>query len=347
MNKTGCLILVLLLGVIGARADEPVKLSASAMFREAYRIQTRADEARDLYRNGDAVTLYRAARDAFLRLTQEYPDWLPGDARYRISYCDEQLRIMDSRMGARSRAVLPLTGSEALPSRHAAPARPTVRPEIRPAPAPVPAPAPARAATGGSAVEGTLTSVRHYLKQGEHELARAALLKAMRKDPDNPSVRLLMSMAQCQAGRYRDSIHVAKQLIDEDPGNAYAHMVLSTAYFGLGYLAESAAELRKTLDLDPRMPDPHYNLAQILLIMEPIDRNAAGYHYREALKLGMMRDPATELALDTGRFPSRAGTADYGRPPLGPRAVPAAPGTPADKPWYRRIWSPWKRDRDE
>jgi hypothetical protein len=155
-------------------------------------------------------------------------------------------------------------------------------------------------------------------------------------------------VAQCQAGRYRDSIHVAKQLIDEDPANAHAHMVLSTAYFGLGYLAESAAELRKTLDLDPRMPSPHYNLAQILLIMEPVDRNAAGYHYREALKLGMMRDPATEIALDTGRFPSRtAGDGARAGLPPGPRAVPLTPGTSEDKPWYRRVWSPWKRGQGE
>jgi len=334
MKRTGYVTLILLLAVAGTGAEEAVKLSASAMFREAYRIQTRADEARDLYRNDDALTLYKAARDAFLRLAQEYPDWLPGDTRYRVSYCEDQLRTIQGRAGMRDTSVLPLTGAEAVPEGQAAPARPTT--------------SSAAATAGANSVEGTLTSVRHYLREGEHELARAALLKAMRQDPDNRTVRLLMSVAQCQAGKYRDSVHVTKQLVDEDPTDPHAHMVLSTAYFGLGYLAESAAELRKTLDLDPRRPDPHYNLAQILLLMKPVDRNAAGHHYREALKRGMMRDPAMEMALETGRFPARTRSGVAGEVPPSPRAAPASPGVQdRDKPWYRRMWSPWGRDKGE
>lgn len=334
MKRTGCLLLVLLLGLANARAEEPVKLSASAMFREAYRIQTRADEARDLYRNADALALYRAARDAFRRLVEEYPDWLPGDTRYRVSYCDEKLRAMQTRSGVANTSVLPLTADETVP-------RGQVTPAVAPTPGPPTAPA-ATAPAGNSGIEGTLTSVRYYLSEGEHEQARAALLTAMRKEPDNRNVRLLMSLAQCQAGRYRDSVHVAKQLIDEDAADPHAHMVLASGYFGLGYLAESAAELRKTVELDPRTPHPHYNLAQILLLMAPVDRNAAGYHYREALKRGAMRDPAVEMALDTGRFPAPADTRTSDEVPPTPRAEPPTPGAAdGSSPWYKRIWTPW------
>jgi len=264
--------------VSSASAQEAAdtETTAQEQFRNAYALLSRADQARDDQHFSLAIELYRRALEAYVAFAGQYPEWEPGVVRFRSMYCDNQLK-----------ALLENVRSGRIKLREHAPP-PAVLPDA------------ATNATDLSAampVPEAVARAKQLLAAQEAVRARRILLDALRKEPDNVVIRLLIGIAQCAARRFDDAVFLLENLVDEHPENAQARVVLGTAYFGSGRTEDAVAALKKALELHPSSGEAHFNLAQIALRREPPDLETARHHYSKALELGVTPDRSTDSIL--------------------------------------------------
>ena len=307
---------------------------AAARFHSAYRTLIQADIARDEQRFSDAVEHYSTAGETYARLMRDYPDWEPGATRFRLQHCQQELKRL-KRLLEENRAD---TGGR----------RPTT-------------PAPAARTPVNRLLAIKITGVE-LLEQDKPEEARQMLLDGMDVNPDDVGLRVLLGIAQCHAGRHHDALFLLRNVVEEEPDNAHAHAALGAAYFGLARYADAASEMTKASDSNPALCEPHFNLAQVLLAMDPPDPGGASYHYRKSLNLGGKRDATLEKRLQTASEPAKKAPAPASvrvptpskrpSPPVEPTPLlrdPESIASPAESPdgtnqvkktWLRSI-APW------
>lgn len=285
-------ILLLLLCSGVSRCDEDVATEAQDADRQAkdaFYILSCADEARDEGNYEEAAILYKAALKAYEALFAEAADWEPRMVRFRTTYCSNQLTaVVDVQ----------------LPGNMTLRELPDVE-MITPTELSVPEAAPDEPETPTIADPEKLTTmdleepteikvgsvVPQLLQEGQIEAARGLLLESLRETPDSQNIRLLLGVVQCRAGEFNDAVFLLEELVEDAPTNALGHICLGTAYFGLGRLIEAADAMKNALALHPSLGAAHYNLAQILLRMEPPDLATARRHYQKSLELGGKADP--------------------------------------------------------
>jgi tetratricopeptide (TPR) repeat protein len=287
---------------------------AYAQFERAYRILLAADEARDKDDLLVASKLYKEALETYVDLSKKYPDWQRGVIHFRIAYCDNQIRGLLKRL-ARKKAELdtPPPATETGPAKGAA-TTDTGTADTEPAPAeavdagtgettrvalvrPGTGPVEKPPSKGGADLARVKKKAGDLLAKGKPHEANEVLLEGLRSDPDDTTVRLLIGVARCQAGNYRDAVFLLRQLVDDDPTNTCAHVTLGTAYFGLGLTPEARKQMELAIKVDPNAREAHHNLAQILLRSKPPDIEGAKRHYKKAVDLGAPRDPKMDLLI--------------------------------------------------
>lgn len=246
------------------RLKQGEKLPAIVQLKNAYYTLVKADEARDNENFTEAMELYREALHSYVRLSRTYPDWQPGAIRFQITYCNNQLEAVLKKMDMK-----------------------ILSPELEGT----------AAGEGEPDLEAIKSTAKLLLKKEETAKARSLLLEGLRLDPDDKTVRLLMGIVHCQAREFENAVHLLEQLVKEDHTNANAHIVLGTAYFGLGRFPDAREEMERAMQLDPDLNEAHYNLTQILLATTPPDLKAARYHYKRALDLGSEPDESLEFLL--------------------------------------------------
>ena len=99
----------------------------SRLQNEAYANLVQADQSLDTGQREQALSQYRLARDAYLQLLQDFPEWEPRIAQSRKTYCDQQIADLEQRAAA-------------------PPANATPEGESSPPASPVPEPIPAESA---------------------------------------------------------------------------------------------------------------------------------------------------------------------------------------------------------
>lgn len=286
-----------------AHAQKPGETneSATALLNIALSYLTNADAERDGGNAEDAATLYREAAEKYGALARRYPDWQTEIIRYRISYCKEQL-------GELKRQAKAPGATNAAPG--ALPVPDGAAPEQR----------------------GKLDIIKAHaarlLHDGDPARARSLLLDALRINPDDTGIRLMLAIAQCQAAAYGDAALILTQLIEEEPTNAVAHATLGAAYLGEGRMEDAAGETSIALTLNDRDPAAHYNMTRIFLHAAPPDLEKAGWHYRKFVELGGKPDPALEATLKAAE-PSAASGSATNAPDAAPAGAPIMPPTNA------------------
>jgi tetratricopeptide (TPR) repeat protein len=249
---------------------------ADLQFKGAYETLARGDEARDRGRASEAARLYREALAAYMRLARKYPDWQTGVVNFRINYCNNQLEALMKK----------IDGSQP---------RPVDTPERDPGAGSNPTPG----------LQQIKTDARQFLIKGETEKARSLLGEGLRVNPDDTTLRLLVGIAQCQAGQFASASDLVKQILVESPSNACAHVVMGTIHFALGEKKGAEKELLCAIELNPNLKSAHYDLARLLLMATPPDPDRAKDHYRKAVQLGAVPDKNLELLLkDTPATPA-------------------------------------------
>lgn len=252
---------------------------AGLQFHAAHRALKLADQAREQDNVKQAIKLYQEAMSEYARLSTAFPDWQPGVTRFRTAYCRDQLDALLSRFTGTPAPTTPGTsGTRATPP-------------------------PANQATAG---------VTRLLQEGRTDLATERLLAALRRNPDDRRVRLLLAAARCQEGKYGDAMYVLKQLVRERRDEVANHMALAAAYTGLGRLDDAIRSLNIVLSLDTHLAAAHYNMAQLHLATQPPSRDGALHHYRRCLEEGGKPDP--ELNRHLGMPPPARDTRESTEP---------------------------------
>lgn len=276
------LALITAVSIMALAQDEGIEEEppADEQFRNAYLLLTHADVARDNQQFSLCIDLYRRTLDAYIELANKYPDWEPGVARFRLSYCDNQLKALLEKV---KRGKIKLR-------------EPSMRPAI---------PLPVGAGTGeGEAgadypprISEAIDMAKQLLLRGKTADARSILLSSLKFSPDDTTIRLLIGVVQCADRKFDDAVFLLENLVEEVSDNADARVVLGTAYFGIGRADDARTQMQKALELDPSHKEAHFNLAQILLYVKPPDLKTAKQHYDKARSLGIKTDSDLDLML--------------------------------------------------
>ena len=246
--------------------------SAEEQFEDAYQRLQKADEFRDANQFSQAIEEYRGALDSYMRLSQRYPDWQPGIVRFRTAYCDNQLETILKTVDARSVQQAGLPSEPA--GKNVPPAADKVR-EIR-------------------------QTASLLMRTGGTEKARTLLIEGLRLEPDDPFLRLMAGIAQCEAGYYDDALLLLEELRGEGLADeALVLVALAAAYYGAGEEDHAVNALKRAIELNPTLSEAYYDLAQVHAAGDPPDLDAARQQYREALRLGAVPDRKLATQLQT------------------------------------------------
>ena len=258
-------------GVVGA---PPSSAPAVMQFKRAQDLLAQADEKRDRGDAPAALGLYRETLDLYRQLRTRYPDWEPGVTDFRINYCDNQVQALARRQRLSADGPLPpVAADEAAAGAEAAD--------------------PAAAALRALCVEAA-----ELVRRNETRKAHDALMRALDMNPDHVTVRMLLGVIHCRHGEFENAMFLLKPLVEDFPDNARAHVLLGTAYFGLGRYLSAEEHLRRAVAADPNLMEAHYNISQVLMATNPPDKARARKHYRRSLDLGGNRDPVLEKELE-------------------------------------------------
>lgn len=269
-----CLIATIILAgkELHAEAD---RTTAAGLVDSSYASMVKADLSRDGGDVNAALDGYRYALSGFVSVSQKYPELDPEVIRFRIAYCDNQIESLIKVSGFRRD-------------------EPDETPESRDKQAPSHM---QTATANADAVSMQLREVRRQISARDLTGARKDLIKLLKQTPDDPEVRVLMSIIQCMLGRFDDAENMMTTLIEEKPELARAHAVLSTAQIGLGKPEKAKASLEKAIELGTNSPEVYYNMTQIILNTKPLDAEAARESYRKSLELGGRKDADLDYLL--------------------------------------------------
>ena len=138
---------------------------------------------------------------------------------------------------------------------------------------------------------------RRLLQQGKVKDSEALLDEGRVLAPGDLQMALLLGMIHCQAGEYAQAIAVLEPQSRKPGAPADMLMTIGVAYMGLGNLGAARASTEEAIKANPRLSDAHYNMAQILLKLDPPQPEAAKRAYERSLELGGRRDPEVEDAI--------------------------------------------------
>ena len=120
-----------------------------------------------------------------------------------------------------------------------------------------------------------------YLSLLEVENARAALERALKKDPRNPAVISTLANACAKARDHAAARQYYQQLLDLGYADAEYHLGLGAALLGLGENEAAIVQLNEAIALKPRLEEAHFHLARAY--------QAAGHAEESKRELGVFR----------------------------------------------------------
>jgi Flp pilus assembly protein TadD len=171
--------------------------------------------------------------------------------------------------------------------------------------------APGAAEPGATNLTGKTVSVtirneaRRMMESGDNQGALMLLNEARAKIRNDSDLTVLAGVAACRAGFFDEALTVLKPFDTRGSTNAGALLTLGTAYMGLSRVGDARVATEKALKVDPRSPEANYNMAQILLAVNPPDPDTAQQYYRRALELGLPADKDLENSLHLSTILSR------------------------------------------
>ncbi len=131
-----------------------------------------------------------------------------------------------------------------------------------------------------------------HLKQAEETLKKVCTLA-----PQDAFAQATLGMIYLEQARYDEAITALTQSVQSNPKSASAHNFLGIAAAKKGWSQAAFKELNTALELNPSYADAHYNLAVLLSTTQPVDKDAAMRHYKQALDLGMKADAKFEQSI--------------------------------------------------
>lgn len=286
LSMAGGILLSLCLGRVwgqtpaGAAARD---VTASEQFDKAQAALVQGDEANEAHHVNDAVKAYSRALRLYTELSKRYPGWQATMVTFRVNYCNGQLESLMKRMDRQAESAV----SEPAPADPDDPAGTAAAAE--------PAPVPGAPADPAVELKRIKTRARNLIGKGKDVEARELLIKGLRIDPDEKTVRQMIGVIQCRTGNFEDAAMLLSSLVEEDPSNALARVTLGTAYMGCGRYPDAGKELKRAIEINPKLPDAWYNMAQLYRVMASTNTVALQQIYKKSVALGGQEDREMEL----------------------------------------------------
>ncbi|MDD5482164.1 MAG: tetratricopeptide repeat protein [Kiritimatiellae bacterium] len=289
----------------------------SKRYLTAFESMSTADRLRERGMEEEAAALYDEALKLFRQLASDYPMWQTNLVTFRANYCRNALeKTLASGQYRHDSAAPHLPAPDGGPEQ-SVPAADSGRPAAAPLPPPAVATnelavqiekAAARERAGdfqnalemyNAALAGDRRRLpalagagRCFLRLGMIDEARDLLFQWCVVPSPDSGVNLLLALILCHDRQFERAIQLAGIALNDDNANIAAHIILGAALAGAGQISAAIAEMQKALELDPRLPETHYNLACLILKSGGGEKTAAGEYYRNALKFGAAPDPA-------------------------------------------------------
>ncbi len=100
---------------------------------------------------------------------------------------------------------------------------------------------------------------------------------AVRDSETQGQAQILVGEALCRLQAYDSAIGVLEQVVERSPEHTDGHRWLAVAYFDIGALSQSIAELQRVAELDATDPRPHRMIGQIYADSENYKKAVEAY----------------------------------------------------------------------
>ena len=104
-------------------------------------------------------------------------------------------------------------------------------------------------------------------------------------------------MAHYNLEDFRKASSVLKKLVKRDGKNARGWNALGATFMAMEKYRAARESFERAVGLDANLSDAHYNLAQVIRIADPKEKDLARQHYQASLTLGSGVDADMESYL--------------------------------------------------
>lgn len=138
-----------------------------------------------------------------------------------------------------------------------------------------------------------LTKANELYSKGDPGGAADLLEPLLDREPDNIEAHLLLARCYSRMRMGEDSVAEIEDALALEPENATAHALRGAEHYFADELDEAVAELERAMEIDPRCVEAHVRLAQVHIDLKQFDR--AEELLSQAEKLAA--DGSSDLAL--------------------------------------------------
>ena len=136
-----------------------------------------------------------------------------------------------------------------------------------------------------------------YFRIGKIRSAESTLKKALAIAPNDDFVLTTLGIVHYRQTRFEEALKELRKAIEINPNSATAHNYLGITASQKGRQQEAEKEMLQAIAKDPNYADAHFNLAVLLVTMQPPSRELAREHYARATALGTQPSPSLERLL--------------------------------------------------
>jgi Tfp pilus assembly protein PilF len=128
-------------------------------------------------------------------------------------------------------------------------------------------------------------------RQQHGDEADKFLRRVIQKDATNATAWLLLGIGAYERNELEAALAHLAEAVLHAPQDARAHQFLGATFGRRGWYSAGEDELRRSLELDPKSAEAHFNIATIYMERIPPAVELARRHYQRALELGAQPDP--------------------------------------------------------
>jgi len=143
---------------------------------------------------------------------------------------------------------------------------------------------------------------RQRMRAGETDQSIKFLAEAVELLPQDDGLLAMLASTLCRMGQFRAALDLIPAGRSGQNRTTELILVRGTALLALGELGEARVELESALKADPKSPTAHYNMAQLLVALNPPEVEPAREHYALALQLGGYHDKNLEQVIREARI---------------------------------------------
>jgi Flp pilus assembly protein TadD len=136
-----------------------------------------------------------------------------------------------------------------------------------------------------------------YFRSGKTRAAESTLKQALAIAPNDDHVLTTLGIVHYRQSRFDEALKELRKAIEINPNSATAHNYLGITASQKGRQQEAEKEMLQAIAQDSNYADAHFNLAVLLITMQPPSRELAREHYARATALGTQPSPSLERLL--------------------------------------------------